>query len=236
MHLQFFQDPAIWLKHIGLTGVLFTTLLVSQSVFAEPPPYSCMRMNVTGVGCIYLPEPETPPISSSPSPNPTTPSPPSNSPSGASKTINNVKATWYGSAGMCTSANPCYVAYAKVNGYPAAFHDVATEGSGTATDPITFAANGVKSGQPFPVGTLIYIPTYKKYFVLEDECPGCAGGGLHIDLFQGPGVGGTAESHIACANKMNGFGITIIVNPDKNLPVETTPVLSASGACTGKKF
>ncbi|MES2207450.1 MAG: hypothetical protein V4525_11750 [Pseudomonadota bacterium] len=230
MHLQLLKNHAIWLKTIGLTGFVCSALLLPHAAFANQKPYSCMYMNIPSLGCGFQ--------QNSPS-NPSTTTPPTNSPSGDSKTINNVKTTWYGSAGMCSSANPCYVAYARVNGYPAAFHDKATEGSGTATDPITFAANGVKSGQPFPVGTLIYIPTFKKYFVLEDECPGCAGGGgnaLHIDLFQGPSEGGTAESHIACANQMNGFGISIIVNPDKNLPVETTPVLTASGACTGKRF
>ncbi|MES2207451.1 MAG: hypothetical protein V4525_11755 [Pseudomonadota bacterium] len=164
-----------------------------------------------------------------------TPLPPIESVTGESRTIHNVKVTWYGSGGRCSARRPCYVAYARVNGYPAVFHNIATEGSGTAEDPITFAANK----KVFPIGTLIYIPTFKKYFVFEDKCPQCGNGkakALHLDLFQGPKVKGHAKSLRKCAMKMNASKISIIIHPDKNLPVETTPILTAKGTCTGQKF
>ena len=163
--------------------------------------------------------------------------PPLDSITGESKAINNVKVTWYGSGGRCSVRRPCYVAYARVNGYSTVFHNIATEGSGTADDPITFAADK----KAFPIGTVIYIPTFKKYFIFEDKCPGCGrkyakSKALHLDLFQGPKIKGHAKSLRKCAMKMNASNISIIIHPDKNLPVETTPILTANGTCTGQKF
>ncbi len=164
-----------------------------------------------------------------------TPLLPTQSVTGNARTLHHVKVTWYGSGGRCNSARPCYIAYARINGYPAAFHNIATEGTGAVDDPITLAANK----KAFPVGTLIYIPTFKKYFVFEDKCPRCGYSKtkpLHIDLFQGPSVGGNARSLSQCARKMNAHNISIIVSPDHDLPVEITPFLTSKGLCKGKKF
>nr|WP_052477846.1 hypothetical protein [Kibdelosporangium sp. MJ126-NF4]CEL14413.1 hypothetical protein [Kibdelosporangium sp. MJ126-NF4]CTQ88778.1 hypothetical protein [Kibdelosporangium sp. MJ126-NF4] len=44
-------------------------------------------------------------------------------------------------------------------------------GTGTFTDPITFAAGTDR----FKPGTKIYVPDLKRYFILEDLCPDCSG-------------------------------------------------------------
>lgn len=63
--------------------------------------------------------------------------------------------------------------------YPDVMHGRAG-GTGTFEDPITFAA---REGA-FKLGTKIYIPDVKRYFVLEDLCPQCSGSG--VNLWAGP--------------------------------------------------
>ena len=52
------------------------------------------------------------------------------------------------------------IAFPKSDGNPTV-HNQATQGTGTYTDPGTFAA----SKKDFPVGSFIYIPVFQKYFV-----------------------------------------------------------------------
>ena len=42
-------------------------------------------------------------------------------------------------------------------------------GSGTHADPITYAGATAAT----PKGSIIYVPKYKKYFVMEDQCEEC---------------------------------------------------------------
>jgi 3D (Asp-Asp-Asp) domain-containing protein len=89
-------------------------------------------------------------------------------------------------------------------------------GTGTASDPVTFAADPTI----FPPGAQIYIPFLQKYFIMEDQCPGCSGA-EHADLWLG--IGGTAEM-TACATALSGHEIPIIQHPPANLSVVTTPL------------
>ena len=52
------------------------------------------------------------------------------------------------------------IAYPRSEGNPTR-HDRATEGKGTHDDPITFAT----SSDELPIGTLIYVPHVRKYFI-----------------------------------------------------------------------
>ena len=52
------------------------------------------------------------------------------------------------------------IAFPRSDGNPTV-HNQATQGTGTHADPGTFAA----SKKDFPVGSLIYIPLFRKYFV-----------------------------------------------------------------------
>ncbi|CAF1424684.1 unnamed protein product [Adineta ricciae] len=57
------------------------------------------------------------------------------------------------------------IAYPKSGGYPTK-HNSATEGRGTYEDPITFATDE----RELDIGTMIYVPFLRKYFVMEDRC------------------------------------------------------------------
>ncbi|HTV72567.1 MAG TPA: 3D domain-containing protein [Candidatus Acidoferrales bacterium] len=106
-----------------------------------------------------------------------------------------------GDACLQAGVNPCY----PVAG-----------GSGTASDPITFAADPTI----FPPGSQVYVPFLSRYFIMEDDCPGCAGS-EHMDLWLGIG---TTAIMTACATSLSGHQIPIIQHPPPDLPVVTTPL------------
>lgn len=89
-------------------------------------------------------------------------------------------------------------------------------GVGTYTDPVTFA---VGRGFMKP-GTIIYYPTLRKYFIMEDLCVGC--GRNHIDLWAGYGTrrGGILQ----CEEKLTRQNAQIVTSPGSTLPVDTTPI------------
>lgn len=94
--------------------------------------------------------------------------------------------------------------------YPNVLHGSAG-GAGTFDDPTTFAA---QQGQ-FPLGTKIYVPDVKHYFILEDSCADCVGS--HIDLWTGAA---TDRGIIRCENSLTrGGSRPYQVNPPAGLPV-----------------
>jgi hypothetical protein len=120
-------------------------------------------------------------------------------------------------------------------------------GSGTYKDPITFASDK----REFPVATLIYYPTVKKYFVMGDDCQECdedwtgkgPDGGphlYHVDLWIG-GKGGNEFDAINCEdaltqNRSDGAPklTPFIVDPASDLPVSTQPLFNVrTGRCFG---
>jgi hypothetical protein len=95
-------------------------------------------------------------------------------------------------------------------------------GTGTFADPITFAT----SKDELPIGTVIYYPYLKRYFVMEDQCVECEADWKkhvpHIDLWAGES---TAAGIVTCENSLTQDGQTpVVVNPPANLPVVTTPL------------
>jgi hypothetical protein len=112
-------------------------------------------------------------------------------------------------------------------------------GSGTYADPITFASY---KGE-FPVGTIIYYPTLKKYFKMGDECQECGldwtghgpDGGphmYHLDLWVG-GKGGDAFDVINCEDALTlqtASGAPVlskfILKPSPDLAVSSTPIFN----------
>lgn len=92
-------------------------------------------------------------------------------------------------------------------------------GAGTYADPITFATEYPAA---YPVGSRIYIPLLRKYFVREDDCA-CRHGAGHVDLWMAAGL--TDRRVLACENsaEINGRQ-TILTDPAPDLPVDTTPV------------
>src|SRR5579875_3180400 len=129
----------------------------------------------------------------------------------------------------------------------AASYSPCAGGTGTAADPITFASDTAE----FPVGTLLYYPTVRKYFEMGDDCQECdldwsghgpnGGPGLHhVDLWIG-GRGGDEFDAINCEDALtrarrDGAPLltTFVVDPPDDLPVSAAPLFDvASGRCFG---
>jgi len=98
-------------------------------------------------------------------------------------------------------------------------------GTGTATDPITFATDQ----RELPPGTRIYHPELRKYFLMEDDCAECdtdwtTHHRAHIDLWAGPA---TTTTVLTCENQLTTEGRTDIeINPPPTRPVDTTPLFN----------
>ena len=98
-------------------------------------------------------------------------------------------------------------------------------GTGTATDPITFATDQ----RELPPGTRIYHPELRKYFLMEDDCAECdtdwtTHHRAHIDLWAGPA---TTTTVLTCENQLTTEGRTgIEINPPPTRPVDTTPLFN----------
>jgi len=174
----------------------------------------------------------------------------------SAKTVKHVYITFYGFPdNSCQTENQhtCNdIAYPKSGGFPTK-HDVATEGKGTYSDPVTYAGAGDDNGNGGPVkpGTIIYVPYLEKYFVMEDSCFECtndwkSGHNWHVDLWMGSNTVNGKNKIIACEDNLtidNGVPGTgkIIVNPPKNLKVDTTKMFTNgskdnTGTCTAHTY
>jgi hypothetical protein len=121
-------------------------------------------------------------------------------------------------------------------------------GKGTFSDPITFAVAPQVQNVMKP-GTKIYIPQFKKYFIMEDDCTGSGPGGPAVqgdgcdgellngvnefDLWigatsKGDNPGGKASNSqmTNCEDTLTANNVPIIIKPASNLPVNTTPLLN----------
>jgi hypothetical protein len=117
--------------------------------------------------------------------------------------------------------------------YPAVHRQAG--GTGTYRDPITFAT----SRSELAVGTVVYYPYLKRYFVMEDDCTSCdqewtgrgpAGGPRfpHIDLWAGAA---TDAGIVDCENALTQDGqVAVVVGPPPDLRVDPTPIYD-SGHC-----
>src|SRR5262249_43160072 len=95
---------------------------------------------------------------------------------GSKRTVRvQAKVTWHAAADNDPPGSR-EIAYPKSDDYPT-IHDEAG-GKGTFADPITAA---VKDTGTFPIGTRIYYPAVKKYFIVEDSCANCTS--KWIDLY-----------------------------------------------------
>jgi hypothetical protein len=131
----------------------------------------------------------------------------------------------------------CGIEYAKSYGYPTidecAGNSVnnAPGRTGAYNDPITYAAqdSGVFN---YPPGTIVYVPYFAKYFILEDLCATCYTAQAQMDLWLG-GVSQSQESDQSSSNMVNLWTQKdVIVNPPSNEPVNTSQ-LSQANALTG---
>lgn len=83
------------------------------------------------------------------------------------------------------------------------------------------------------VGTVVYYPSLRKYFVMEDLCASCSdtwssSGTPHIDLW----TGAATESGVtACQEALTPDGQVVVeLDPPPDRPVDTTPLYSG-GRC-----
>ena len=115
-------------------------------------------------------------------------------------------------------------------------------GTGTYTDPITVAVgHSIISGKDildYPKGTKFYVPTFRKYFIVEDTCgdgnspqngPCHTGyqGHVWLDVWVG-GLGANVSSVLSCEEKITGIH-TVIQNPASNYSVNSGPIFN--GIC-----
>jgi len=116
-------------------------------------------------------------------------------------------------------------------------------GTGSIDDPITFGA----APQIFPVGTIVYNPRLRKYFIHEDACDECtaafvSSGGRQCltAVWMGPDYAVSSPNLVGCAQ-----GLTTAAKDDtlvygeipKGLPVNTAPLYDGQlNACILKSY
>lgn len=116
--------------------------------------------------------------------------------------------------------------------YPNSRHGVAG-GTGTYDDPITLATDA----KELPPGTVVYVASLEKYFVMEDDCADCITDWqrdrtAHLDLWTGP-TGGA--SLLKCEDALTPPGpVTVEINPPPTRAVNTQPLYSADGSCQAR--
>ena len=104
-------------------------------------------------------------------------------------------------------------------------------GSGTYADPLSLAADP----RAIPVGTRVYYPPLRKYFVMEDDCAQCitdwrSSRKPHIDLWTGDYQG---SALLACENALTPDGLVAVeVNPPPGRPVDPRPLFNGRGCTT----
>lgn len=103
-------------------------------------------------------------------------------------------------------------------------------GQGTFEDPITVAVPG-KGGGIWKAGAKFYLPTVRRYVIVEDTGASAAPSGQdgHLDMWIG-GRGGTRSATDACMDKITGKNVLAELNPPPDRPVLKGPIY-ADGRC-----
>lgn len=104
-------------------------------------------------------------------------------------------------------------------------------GTGTYTDPITVASPGSSDNMAFKPGAKFYLPSVKRYVIVEDSgaSPAPSGTDGHLDMWV-DGQGGSKSSSDACMNRITSNSATAIADPPPNEPVMAGPITS-NGTC-----
>lgn len=146
---------------------------------------------------------------------------PSTAAPAASPVTSKVYITWYGWPDNDPPGNA--IAYPKNGGFHARHN--AAGGTGTYTDPITLASDN----REIPVGTRVYVPFVKRYFIMEDQCVECQhdwakSRKYHFDLWIG-GKEMPVHTVLARENALTRSLATVIANPPAGLPVDSAPLI-----------
>merc|ERR1712228_146838 len=102
-------------------------------------------------------------------------------------------------------------------------------GNGTHSNPITYAGSKLAA----EVGTIIYVEFLQKYFLMEDDCQECDQDWItrkkwHFDLWMGPDALTNGSALIECEDYLTKSKTNVIVNPPKNLTVNTKPLFNGN--------
>jgi hypothetical protein len=95
-------------------------------------------------------------------------------------------------------------------------------GRGTYSDPITVA---VPSESSFKPGTRFYLPSVKRYAIVEDSGASSSDGN-HLDLWV-DGENGSESAVESCMDRLTG-NATAEVNPPPGRPVIASPIFAGS--------
>jgi chitinase len=142
--------------------------------------------------------------------------------------------TWYGfddnddgsgNYGVSVISDPC-------------IHQYATEDLGTYNNPITFAAD--INYRDFKRCDKIYVPQFRKYFILEDTCRSCTternSGLVHADLYMGESfLQGQPLINCEYAHTSGIRNAVFIKNPRPDYPVYNQK-LFYNGICNVQEF
>lgn len=115
--------------------------------------------------------------------------------------------------------------------YPG-LHRIATEDLGTYERPSTFATDRRIAAR----GARIYIPKFRKYYIMEDLCGACETsadrGQIKVDLFMGGNTALQGQPLVDCQRQHTTAAQAeeIIFNPGPYHPVDTTPLFK-NGIC-----
>lgn len=103
-------------------------------------------------------------------------------------------------------------------------------GEGTFADPITVAVPGHKGKMDWPPGTKFYLPTVRRYVIVEDSGAAAPpdGADTHLDMWI-DGQDGTKATTDACENQFTG-NVPAQTNPPDGLPVMAGPIFGG-GKC-----
>ena len=179
-------------------------------------PNSCNQPS----GTPSPPPSPTPQPSHSPSPTPS----PTSTPGGGGITAN---IQWYD---YFDNGNSCGIAHPVI-------HSCAG-GSGTYSNPITFAADPSNSSVPY--GTRIYVGTLQRYFIREDDCGTGACPGNTFILWIGGNNSDLQTDMTACENWLTKTYLTngttnVIINPPSNETVTSLGQIwnESNGECNG---
>lgn len=100
-------------------------------------------------------------------------------------------------------------------------------GVGTFSDPITAASPGSAGSTEFPAGTKFYLPTIKRYVIVEDSGASKMDN-PHLDIYVG-GEGTSEKDPGGCESRITGT-VQAELNPPPGRPVTAGPIF-AGGSC-----
>ena len=108
-------------------------------------------------------------------------------------------------------------------------------GTGTYDDPITVAVVTKDKGGNWSPGTLMYVPSLKKYLIVEDECASCVPD--QIDVWMNSDANFPSEVLECQKTWTPKEPVEVEINPPADHEVITTPLFDIStGKCSNPSF